>query len=192
MEAQLQDQFTLITQNVDNLHILAGNSHARTFQIHGNIFQVRCTNACSDDVFPLPEGVSPKSRGEQITENERKHLVCPYCSGWLRPHVLWFDETYNERHFRFTSALETAKQTRLLITAGTAGATNLPNHIAHLVFANQGLMIDINVADNPFAGLARKSQKGVFVHHTSSETMVKLANVVGTVKNKTSGKTGNT
>ena len=41
MEQKLQDRFTLITQNVDNLHLQAGNSEQRTLQIHGNVFFMR-------------------------------------------------------------------------------------------------------------------------------------------------------
>ena len=175
MESHLGDRFTLITQNVDNLHILAGNTLSRTLQIHGNIFQARCAAACTDKMFPLPDGLTPKEKGDALTEKELHRLKCPACGNWLRPHVLWFDETYNERHYRFNSALETAKQTHLLITVGTAGATTLPNHIVNLVHSNGGLLIDINVADNPFARLAMQSDQGIFINCTSSEALVTLA-----------------
>jgi len=178
MEAHLEDRFSLITQNVDNLHILAGNSLSRTLQIHGNIFQVRCAAACTDEIFPLPDGLFPKEKGDALTEKELQHLKCPACGNWIRPHVLWFDETYNERHYRFNSALEAAKRTRLLITVGTAGATTLPNHIVNLVYRNGGLMIDINVADNPFAGLARQSDQGIVINQTSSKALVTLAHTL--------------
>lgn len=178
MESHLGDQFTLITQNVDNLHILAGNSLSKTLQIHGNIFLTRCSSACTDKILPLPDGVAPKGKGAALTETEKRLLVCPRCGSWLRPHVLWFDETYNERHYRFQSALETAKLTGLLITVGTAGATTLPNHIVNLVHGHGGLTIDINVADNPFGSLAKQSVQGVFVKHASSEALAELARAV--------------
>jgi NAD-dependent deacetylase len=175
MEAHLGDRFALITQNVDNLHIRAGNSHARTLQIHGNIFQVRCASACTHEVFPLPEGLCAKEKGSVLTADERRQLRCPACGNWLRPHVLWFDETYNEHHYRFNSAIEIARKTRLLITVGTAGATTLPNHIAHIVYGDGGLMIDINVADNPFADVAVQSDQGIFIKQPSSKVLVRLA-----------------
>ncbi|MBC2709869.1 MAG: RNA polymerase subunit sigma [Desulfosarcina sp.] len=181
MESHLEDRFTLITQNVDNLHILAGNSLSRTLQIHGNIFQARCASACTDEIIPLPDGLFPKAKGDVLTERERQYLKCPACGNWLRPHVLWFDETYNERHYRFNSAIETAKRTRLLITVGTAGATTLPNHIVNLVYGNGGLLIDINVADNPFASLAMQSDQGIFIKHTSSDALVALAHAVAAI-----------
>ena len=182
MESHLKNRFKLITQNVDNLHVLAGNSLSRTLQIHGNIFQARCTSACTDEIFHLPEGLSPKAKGSALTEKELPHLKCPICGGWLRPHVLWFDETYNERHYHFNSALETAKQTHLLITVGTAGATTLPNHIVNLVLGNGGLMFDINVADNPFAGLAMRSDRGIFIQRPSSEALVALWRTIVSVE----------
>ena len=182
MESHLKNRFMLITQNVDNLHILAGNSLARTLQIHGNIFQVRCASACTDEIFSLPEGVSPKARGSVLTDAERRSLECANCGSWLRPHVLWFDEAYNERHYHFYSALETAKRTRLLITVGTSGATTLPNQIVKLVLKNGGLMFDINVADNPFAGLAMQSDQGIFIRRDSSEALVTLLRTIASVK----------
>ena len=175
MESILGDQFTLITQNVDNLHILAGNSLSRTFQIHGNLFQARCASGCRDDPFPLPSGLSPKKKGEMLSDRDRKSLTCPSCGGWIRPHVLWFDESYNQRHYHFNSALETAQRTQLLITAGTSGATTLPNHIVGIVNRNGGLMIDINVADNTFASLVTQSKLGVAVQKPSSVALAELA-----------------
>ena len=122
-----------------------------------------------------------KQKGETLDETGRHLLVCPTCGAWLRPHVLWFDETYNERYFRFNSAIDTTKHTDLLITVGSTGATTLPNHIAKIVFDNGGLMIDINVADNPFASLAMESNQGVFIKHPSGETIAKIVDAIASV-----------
>ena len=178
LESALGQRFTLITQNVDSLHIRAGNSLDRTLQIHGNIFYVRCAADCTAAIYPLPAGLRPKAKGETLTDEERRLLRCPGCGRWLRPHVLWFDETYDEPNYRFNSALKAAAGTRLLITVGTAGATTLPNHIVNLVYANGGLMIDINVADNPFGRTAIKAHQGVFLQRTSSAALVELAAAV--------------
>ncbi|BBO72599.1 NAD-dependent protein deacylase [Desulfosarcina widdelii] len=178
MESCLGDRFTLITQNVDNLHIRAGSSLDRTYQIHGNIFYTRCASSCRDTILPLPDALSSKNKGGSLTDKERELLVCPACGGWLRPHVLWFDETYDEPHYRFNSALETAQRTRLLITVGTTGATTLPNHIVNLVYRNGGLMIDINVADNPFARVAKQSERGIFIQRAGGEALAQLAGAI--------------
>ena len=182
METDLGDRFYLITQNVDNLHIRAGNSRDRTLEIHGNIFKVRCASGCSDELRPMPPDVFPKAKGESLTAGERRQLQCPLCGGWLRPHVLWFDETYNERFYRFDSAIQIANTTRLLITVGTAGATTLPNHIVNIVYGNGGLMIDINVTDNPFADMALKANQGIFVQSPSTKALASLADVAAEIK----------
>ena len=39
LEKLFVERFTLITQNVDGLHLRAGSSPEQTFQIHGNIEQ---------------------------------------------------------------------------------------------------------------------------------------------------------
>jgi hypothetical protein len=43
-------------------------------------------------------------------------------------------------------------------------------------------MIDINVADNPFGGLAMQSGRGIFIRRTSSEALVALASTVVSVQ----------
>ena len=178
MEGALGDRFQLITQNVDNLHLRAGNSLKNTFQIHGNIFYTRCQAACGLGVIPLPDRLESKSKGEELSEEERAALVCPRCGEVLRPHVLWFDESYDEIHYRFQSSLAAANQTDLLITVGTSGATNLPQQVAWLVFQNGGTVIDINLERNPFSELAENSPGGAFIQGASAEVLPEIAELL--------------
>jgi len=171
MERLFKDRFALITQNVDNLHLRAGNSPARTFQIHGNIFFMRCADECRETVYPLPPGVSGKSKDQELTAAEIELLKCPACGRITRPHVLWFDETYNEVHFKFETSLRTAAQTDLLIIVGTAGATNLPNQVAGLAKSSGGILVDINIEANPFSRLALSDQKGFFIQESSGKAL---------------------
>jgi NAD-dependent deacetylase len=174
MEKLLKDNFRLITQNVDGLHLKAGNSIERTFQIHGNIFFVRCSQECSKQIYPLPEGIKGKNKGEDLTEEEKELLKCPRCGAILRPHVLWFDEYYNEEYFYYESSLKVASETELLITVGTSGATNLPNQIVWTVYSKGGTIIDINIQENPFSEIAEKSKNGFFIKESSSKALPKL------------------
>jgi len=174
LERQLKNRFTLITQNVDGLHLRAGNDPHRTFQIHGNIFFMRCSQACTDTLFPVPDELKPKQPGENLTSTDRRLVRCPQCNAYARPHVLWFDETYNETYFRYRSSLETAAHTRLLIIVGTSGATNLPNQIVWEVYRRGGTIIDINLEATPFTQLARKSQNGFFINAPSGQVLPQL------------------
>ena len=171
MERHFGDRFTLITQNVDGLHLRAGNTLARTYQIHGNVFFMRCSLECSEAVYPIPEAVRPKTKDEHLTESDRNHLRCPLCGALSRPHILLFDESYNEHHYHFYSSLKAAGQTALLIVVGTAGATNLPNQVAREVHQRGGGIIDVNIETNPFAQLAEQSGRGFFVQEPSAQAL---------------------
>jgi len=53
LEKLLGKRFQLITQNVDGLHLRAGNSLEQTFQIHGNVNYARCSRECKHLVWPI-------------------------------------------------------------------------------------------------------------------------------------------
>lgn len=157
LEEKLGDDYLLVTQNVDGLHLRAGSSLARTYQIHGNLDFFRCGHACGGPLLdPLDES-AVLGKGDPLTPAMRELLRCPRCGQLGRPHVLWFDECYDEPLFRFESSLRAAASARLLITVGTAGATNLPNQMVQLAARSGAPVIDINPDRNPFAEVAGDS-----------------------------------
>lgn len=178
LEKLLGDRFLLVTQNVDGLHRRAGNSAARTFEVHGNIEQMRCWEECCLTPVPIPDGVGPKARHQRLTSEEKAMLVCPSCGGPARPHILWFDECYDEERFRFESSLRAVQNAGALITVGSSGATNLPIQMAHLAHRNGAVLIDINPESNPFAKLA-KSGGGVWLQQDAVTALLELAKQLG-------------
>jgi NAD-dependent deacetylase len=168
LEKRFGNHFTLITQNVDGLHLRAGNTLDRTFQIHGNVDYMRCATDCTPDIYLIPEPIPLKAKGSSLTDAERELLRCPRCGSRTRPHVLWFDEYYNEEYFRFHSSLMVADQTDLLIVVGTSGATNVPDQVVSRVFQTGGSIIDLNLTEHPFTALAMHSQGGFFLQQASS------------------------
>lgn len=175
MEKLFGDRFALITQNVDNLHLRAGNSLNRTLQIHGNIFYLRCAGECTLKVYPVPEHLTDRKKHVELTEKDRELLACPECGGLSRPHVLWFDEFYNEHFYQYQTALKIAGETELLIIAGSSGATNLPNQIAWEVASRNNSIIDINIEKNFFSNLAVASRRGGLINAPSS---IALSNIL--------------
>jgi len=173
LENKLGDDFLLITQNVDGLHSRAGNSAARTYPIHGNIEQVRCSASCTATCFPIPEAVRPKQKGEGLSEEEARWLKCRNCGARLRPHVLWFDECYDEEHFRFRSSLEAAARCSTLISVGSSGSTNLPAQVAAVAARGQALLVDINPEPNPFAELACRAG-GTWLRGSASQVLPEI------------------
>ena len=154
LEQAIGDRFRLVTQNVDGLHLRAGNAAERTYEIHGNIDFMRCARRCSDATYPFPAAIRAKGRDDLLDDEELALLRCPDCGKMSRPHVLWFDEYYDEALFRAESALEAATEAALLIVVGTSGATNLPMQIGMLC-ARRGIpIIDVNPDDNPFTQMA--------------------------------------
>ena len=127
MERHLGERFQLITQNVDGLHLRAGQSPERTWQIHGDIEFMRCAKECDGALHPMPAGLGDQfDRTDTVDDRLRCLLVCPSCGGRARPHVLWFDEMYDEDRYRFESSMNAMTGADALIVIGTSGATTLP------------------------------------------------------------------
>lgn len=175
LETILSDRFTLITQNVDGLHRRAGNSAARTYEIHGNIDLMRCANPNDKRVFPIPDGVMIEDRDGDLTIDQWEQLHLAQCGGLARPHVLWWDEYYDEALYRFDSTLRVAMRTALLITVGTSGATTLPNHVVQLAYEAGALLIDVNIEDNLF-GRAAIAAGGFALRGPSGTVLPQIAN----------------
>lgn len=164
LERAIGDRFLLITQNVDGLHLRAGNTRARTYEIHGDIAFMRCASACSAALYPVPDQIDLSwDKARPVAEAERALLVCPRCGGRSRPHVLWFDESYDEARYRFESSLEAAERADLLVIVGTSGATTLPNHVARIAADRGAMLVVVNAEPSPFSALAERVERGSFV-----------------------------
>lgn len=153
----LPERFALVTQNVDGLHRRAGSPDAQTFPIHGDITLMRCAADCVVDRFPIPEGVPDLAKGDDVPSAARGLLVCPRCGAMARPHVLWFDESYDEPRFHLDTVRRIASQAALLVVAGTSGQTNLPWQVVSLAARAGATVVDVNVEDNPFGDVASQS-----------------------------------
>jgi NAD-dependent deacetylase len=176
LEAALGDRFTLVTQNIDGLHRRAGSR--RVHCIHGDAAWVRCARDCGLGRVDLPAALVPRGDGP-LGEGERKALTCPRCGGWLRPHVLWFDEYYDEENYRMESALRAAGAADLLLVVGTSGATNLPMQIGQLAWRRGAALVDVNPEENPFADLARRSPRGFFARGSACDRLPEIVRVLG-------------
>lgn len=160
LERALGERFTLVTQNIDGLHHKAGASRERTFCIHGEAALVRCSDGCTKKLreLPLPARADPM---QPLDPSERERLRCKGCGAWLRPHVLLFDEYYDEVYYRMDSALAAADAADLLLVIGTTGATTLPMRIGQMAAANGAWIVNVDPEPTMFSTLADK--RGAFV-----------------------------
>jgi NAD-dependent deacetylase len=169
------DRFLLITQNVDGLHLRAGNTPARTYQIHGNLDYMRPLEDADTSIFAIPREIGEVwAKGRAIGPEQRALLKCPHDGSLARPHVLWFDESYDEERFRFRSTLAAVEQAGLVIVVGTSGATNLPSMIVHRTAERRVPLLVINRDPSPFSSFAERVPNGCFVQGPAGEVLPPL------------------
>jgi NAD-dependent deacetylase len=174
VEDRLGDRFLLVTQNVDGLHLRAGQSPERTYQIHGNIDFCRCLRGCAPLVRPLPPALAEAWPSDRpLADAERALLRCA-CGERLRPHVLWFDESYDEPLYRYVSALRAAETAAALVVVGTSGATTLPARICEIVAARGVPMIVVDPEPTVFSELAERSRRGRFLRGPAAALVPEL------------------
>jgi NAD-dependent deacetylase len=96
-------EVTICTQNIDNLHELAGSK--RVIHMHGELAKARCHD-CGD--VSLADG--------DLSTN----LGCAACGriGGLRPHVVWFGEIPLE----MDAIYEALAASNLFVSIGTSGS----------------------------------------------------------------------
>jgi len=174
LDRALGERFHLVTQNIDGLHLRAGATPARTSEIHGAAAWVRCAEACGQPRLPLPD-MGVRGAEAPFTAADRDRLSCPRCGGWLRPHVLWFDEYYDEENYRMDTALRAAGRADLLLVVGTSGATNLPMQIGELAWRRGIAMVDVNPEENPFSELCERVPNGFFARGSAGERLPPIA-----------------
>lgn len=177
LERQWGDRFRLVTQNIDGLHRRAGSTVERTYCIHGDSAWVRCAEDCGVGLLAQPE-FGQRDVATPLSADDRDRLSCPGCRGWLRPHVLWFDECYDEPFYRAESALRAAAEAELLLVIGTSGATNLPSQIGQLCYRAGTPIVDVNPEPNPFATLAEKSRRGYSARGAASVVVPEIVRVL--------------
>jgi NAD-dependent deacetylase len=177
LELSLGDSFSLVTQNIDSLHRRAGSTTERTYCIHGDSTFVRCSEECGVGLLGLPE-FGQRGVTTPLSDDERARLTCPQCHAWLRPHVLWFDECYDEPHYRAESAMRAAAEADLLLVVGTSGATNLPSQIGRLCYREGTPIVDVNPEPNPFSELAQSMPRGYAARGPASRLVPEIVRIL--------------
>jgi len=129
-------KFTLITQNVDGLHRMAGNQNV--LELHGNIQRVRCA-----DCYTFTE------TWEDDTESVPR---CRECSGLLRPDVVWFGEALPRDQLE--AAVEAARSCDVFLSIGTSGVVQPAASLAFAAHNRGAVVIEINAEPTPLTSKA--------------------------------------
>jgi NAD-dependent deacetylase len=127
-------KFTLITQNVDGLHELAGSRNV--LRLHGSIWMLRCLECGrerEDRRTPLPE-IPPRCE----------------CGGMLRPGVVWFGEALPAKIWQ--EAEKAARSAELFLLIGTSAVVYPAAGLAMTAKASGARVVEINIAETGLSG----------------------------------------
>lgn len=132
---RLAPKFTLVTQNVDGLHVRAGSRNV--LELHGNITRTRC---------------SREGRAVEEWEDGATPPGCPSCGAPLRPDVVWFGEALPAAAFRDAEAA--AMHCDVFLAVGTS-AVVYPAAALPLVALQAGaFVVEVNPEETPLSARA--------------------------------------
>ena len=138
MEKHCND-FTLITQNVDGFHALAGSRNI--VELHGNIWKVRCTQCGKiSGNRDIPIQILPycqKSTGSAPGG----------CGGLLRPHIVWFGEALDTTDIQ--KSIAALQSCHLMLVIGTSGVVWPAASFAEVAKSSGAYVVEVNL--NPSA-----------------------------------------
>ena len=132
LEQRVPD-FTLITQNVDDLHDDAGSR--RILKVHGSIWTVRCIGCGRETVdrrSPLPQ-IPPRCE----------------CGALLRPGVVWFGESLPSKVWN--EAERAAERAEVFLVIGTSALVYPVAGLAATAKRAGAKVVEINIAETPLS-----------------------------------------
>jgi NAD-dependent deacetylase len=126
---------TLITQNVDGLHIRAGSVNVH--EVHGDIWALKCSSCDYRGRLDKPVSGIPS---------------CPQCNSHLRPDVVWFGESLNPVIMR--QVYTELERSDVCIVIGTSALIQPAASFPLIVKQQGGMIIEVNVEKTMLSGVA--------------------------------------
>lgn len=135
------ENFTLVTQNVDNLHREAGS--AGVLELHGNIMRNQCMN-CSHSDYDLIEDIPPH---------------CPACGNErYRPGVVWFGESLPQDVMQ--KAFDASADCDVFICVGSSNIVYPAASLPQVASEEGAYLIEVNPEPTPLSEIFHASIRG--------------------------------
>ncbi|MGQ9476215.1 MAG: SIR2 family NAD-dependent protein deacylase [Actinomycetota bacterium] len=134
---------SVITQNIDNLHREAGNTHV--IEVHGNIFRLACLG-CGGKISLSREDLFSMGRRlvELLREGDLQGLIslasrC-WCGGVCRLDVVGFGEPVQD----MPRAIQEARSSDVFLILGTSGAVYPAAYLPEYAKGAGAKLVEIN------------------------------------------------
>ncbi len=134
--------FTVVTQNVDGVHVMGGSRNI--VQLQGTIWRERCTGC----------GVVKENRDVPIAIPPS----CSKCGAILRPHIVWFGESLPGA--ALTTAYGALERCDLLLVIGTSGVVQPAASMASMARGAGGYVVEVNIESTPNTAVVDKTIEG--------------------------------
>jgi len=134
---------TLVTQNVDGLHLDAGSSPERLVEIHGNVRDVKCLSC--EWRGPMEETLDRVRAGDDDPR-------CLHCGGILKSATISFGEGLVPADL--TRAQAAAAGADVFVAAGTSLGVYPAAALPELALRNGAVLVILNAEPTPFDGAA--------------------------------------
>lgn len=147
----------IVTQNIDNLHQLAGNKTVHEF--HGNSQKLVCTKCKSQT---LPENINFENLPPR----------CSSCNGLLKPDFIFFGE--NIPTVAYQNSIEAADQAEVVIAMGSTGEVMPAAQIPFYAKQNGAIIIEVNPESSKFTNTITD----IYLQGKATEVMEKLSHAL--------------
>lgn len=132
----------VLTQNVDNLHRLAGSKNI--IELHGNIFKLSCIRCGYSDYMDMDMVLPPK---------------CTDCESVLKPGVVMFEEALPQKEW--TTAIELSSSCDLMFIVGTSLNVSPVNTLPSYAKDNNAVLVEVNPEETWLSRFMDFSIKGL-------------------------------
>ncbi len=121
---------SLITQNVDGLHIRAGSTFVH--EVHGDLWALKCVSCDYKGRLDAPADGIP---------------TCPLCENNLRPDVVWFGESLDRE--TISNVYHELEKADVCLVIGTSSLVQPAASFPLIVKQRGGFIIEVNIERTP-------------------------------------------